>query len=1179
MTKSYTIWSFRPTTSVYPYMGVSAQQHRVCTGLYNVVCSVVRGKIGESQSSSCSFFGIFVGFVIFFYIVTYIMFMNLACAISPLTPSVMYTPSIKPLPSLLTHLNLWSLVINFTEINRCIKSMGDMGDDTSLFNICKYLFCKAFNRPLCGLNIFQKFLSIALDGLSLFLFLLNITLIVMCNPSMLNPGPDSFSVFYNNIQGFINTRDLASELPPLNMTKVHEIHGFIFSNQPDVLIFNETWLKKSILDNEILPDNYKVFRIDRSAKSHPWDPDQPKKFRKNGGGVLIAHRTDLNISSVKFTKLKVKAELLSVIFKTTTGKKICISTFYRVGTLGLENFQEFERHFKTLASNKKLNRHILIGDFNFHEVSWPDGHTSCELQHKFLDFLTSDLGHTQLISNPTHKSGNTLDLIFTNIPALIKNVKILDQNELCLSDHFGVKFNVDMKVKFKDSPKTKSYNYRKANWVRLNNSLRQVNWRAVLDSSDPHTAWPRFKAILSNLCDSCIPKKTIKSRFQPPWFDSRADKIRDKKELWRKRAKDATNETERKACDEKFRSFRREFKKTMNENLRLNVEDESDPALISKKFWSHVKSKSKSTRIPETVRHGDRFRSNLADQANLFNNYFYEQFSEESNYDIDIDYTTDQFYDLRFNSHDVFLILRSINPSKAAGPDGIHGTVLKNCASSLALPISILFNVSFSTGCIPAEWKAALVVPVHKKGDKGSVENYRPISLTSLVMKVFERCIKTALYLACVDKLDTRQHGFVNDKSCTTQMVPFTDDLALALNNRSRMDIIYFDFAKAFDSVSHDIILHKLKNQYNVDGLMLKFIRSYLKDRTQKVVVGGFTSSFLPIKSGVPQGSILGPLLFVLFINDMFSCVSEGTNIALYADDTKIWREILSYNDHIILQNDIDNLFNWSIINKMVFHPHKCKVLSVTRQRNILDNLPFNIYFYSLSRTIIDYVDSQTDLGVEITPRLLWKSHCDKLASKASSKLGLLKRTCHFTVNRRQKRSFYLAIVRSIFEHCSVIWAPQHQYLIEKFSVIQKRAVKWIFGEQFASYSDEVLVEKQRELNILPIKLKFILNDLVMFYKIVNELVPISLPSYISVCEPDDVRYTRRNATIQNLSDRSTYVSSVTPNCDVFKHSFFYRTLHKWNKLPVSVREAFPLSKMKSALSEFLWTADTDWPD
>ena len=211
-----------------------------------------------------------------------------------------------------------------------------------------------------------------------------------------------------DIHGLINTRDLASDSPPLNMTKVHEIHGYILTNRPDIVILNETWLKRSILDSEVLPDNYKVFRLDRSLKSHPIDPMQPKKFRKNGGGILIAHRSDIDISSVKFTKAGVQAELLSVVLRTQSGKKYCISTFYRVGTLDMDNFDQFKKHFIALAEGKKLQRHILVGDFNMPGVSWPDGHTSCQLHLSFVNFLTCDLGHTQLVNIPTHKSGHVL---------------------------------------------------------------------------------------------------------------------------------------------------------------------------------------------------------------------------------------------------------------------------------------------------------------------------------------------------------------------------------------------------------------------------------------------------------------------------------------------------------------------------------------------------------------------------------------------------------------------------------------------------------------------------------------------------------------------------------------------------------------------------------------------------
>ena len=209
-------------------------------------------------------------------------------------------------------------------------------------------------------------------------------------------------------------------------------------------------------------------------------------------------------------------------------------------------------------------------------------------------------------------------------------------------------------------------------------------------------------------------------------------------------------------------------------------------------------------------------------------------------------------------------------------------------------------------------------------------------------------------------------------------MVPFIHDISLTLDNKSKTGIIYFDFVKAFDSVSHDIILRKLKNDFNVDGLMLQFIRSYLQGRQQQVVIGGVASSKLPVISGVPQGSILGPLLFVLFINDMFSCVSPGTNISLYADDSKIWREIILSSDHFTQQSDINKLHQWSVDNKMKFHPSKCKALAVTYQNNILHNLPFTIFQYKLHNTFIEYVRSQVDLGIIVSSKLLWTEQCTK---------------------------------------------------------------------------------------------------------------------------------------------------------------------------------------------------------
>ena len=258
----------------------------------------------------------------------------------------------------------------------------------------------------------------------------------------------------------------------------------------------------------------------------------------------------------------------------------------------------------------------------------------------------------------------------------------------------------------------------------------------------------------------------------------------------------------------------------------------------------------------------------------------------------------------------------------------------------------------------------------------------------------------------------------------------------------------------------------------------------------------------------------------------------------------------------------------------MKFHPSKCKALSVSRQRNVLDNLPFNIFNYMLGESFIDYVSSQKDLGVTITTKLLWGSQIDILISNASSKLGLLMRTCHFTTNKKQKRSFYLTIVRSLFEHCSVIWSPQHASHIAKFDMIQKRAIKWIDGHPYVSYTQEEFSKKQREYDILPMKARFRLNDLKLFYQIVNSLVPIDLPKYITFAGASQTRYTRRTAGIIEGDDTTTLCCSIVPNCDVFSNSYFYRTMKMWNSLPVSVRQASGISLFKSELTRFLWSAE-----
>ena len=1152
-------------------MGISLNTYRARIGLHNCVRCKGIGHVYEQQLLGLSILTEFCRLVF--------------------TAGICMKYILSILCLLIFIIDIFMINNNGHTSSRSNSILGSFEYHCNIVNLAQYrivisclIFCLLYISPVLLLNVFRKGFKNSLNELysrlfhkkskfgcivnlySIWLFALNLLLILLTIPNIVNPGPtaiDNLSVIYQNVQGFVNIR-AKSPSPCFFTSKVLNFQGYIFHEKPDVVILNETWLNESVLASEIFPNNsYKVFRRDRSLKSHPLSKKDPSKFRISGGGVAIAFRSDLDVATTEF-KLKdgvAMAEIISVVVTSVSGSKLCISTLYRVGTLGAENLHEVRNHLQSISSSKSISKHILVGDFNLPKTQWPDGTSPCTVETNFINMF-DDLGMEQYINVPTHKSGNTLDLLLSNSLDLVTDINILPKDAVCSSDHFGMKFKIKLKSKRAKAIKRKIYNLKKANFKAINMELSRMNWDAIVRNCNSDTALERFDTIFTKICDKHIPKVTVKSSFQPPWFDSELDGIC--------KAKNKVLGKFKKTNDPKYleevKALRKKFKKACTQKKMDNVMNSDDPALVKKKFWSFYKSTSNSCRVPETVNYNGKFRSVKGDVANLFNKFFADQFSTPSNYNIKLNFENDPLANIEFKQHTVFDLLRKLNANKAAGPDGFQAKLLKYCANGLAIPLSKLYTKFFKSGSLPNLWKLGNVVPVHKKGDKSSVENYRPISLTCLPMKVFEYCIKDLLMEKIGHKIDVNQHGFLPSKSCLTQLIPFSSNLALALNKSSQVDVIYFDFAKAFDSVNHDIILHKLKNQFGIDGLLLQFFKSYLQDREQKVVIDGCSSNTHPVVSGVPQGSILGPLLFLVFINDMHKAIGPGTDIALYADDTKIWREIILDQDQISLQKDIDNLYQWSTENKINFHPKKCKVLAVTNKR-----LKYE-HSYTLNGTLLDCVESERDLGVLTNGRLNWNAHCEVLARKANQRLGFVRRTCHFIMSSQQRRVLYLSLIRSLFEHCSPVWAPQTSGALNMIDLVQKRAIKWILKEPFVSYSDSEYLRKQRSLDLLPMKSKFLFTDLVLFHKVVYGLVNINFPNYVIKLEPKDVlRPTRRTFSIAEGNDKLTFKCTIIPKVNSFKNSFFVRTTEAWNSLPLSIRVIKVPDLFSSSLKEHLW--------
>ena len=335
----------------------------------------------------------------------------------------------------------------------------------------------------------------ALSVSIIWIYILGMGLIVISNPSIKNPGPGSnLSVCFHNVQGLIPFSQLREDHPKLDNTKCLQFTKFLLETKTDITLLNETWLKGSIRDSELLPtEHFKLFRCDRSTQSHPPDPLDPKKFKRNGGGVAIAVRTDLDIKS-KQLKLGCVAEILAVEFTTATGQKLIICTCYRVVTLGPDNHDRIVGALRSLTRTKKLTKIVLVGDFNLPGVDWSSLASPVPIEQKFVDSFV-DLGLEQCVDQPTHVGGNTLDILLSNSASNVLNLRVAELDSVVEGSHHNpLFFDISMKVPKRKQVKRECFKFSKADWDGLNYDLCHTNWNALFSSRDPNTCSRIFEA-------------------------------------------------------------------------------------------------------------------------------------------------------------------------------------------------------------------------------------------------------------------------------------------------------------------------------------------------------------------------------------------------------------------------------------------------------------------------------------------------------------------------------------------------------------------------------------------------------------------------------------------------------------------------------------------------------------
>jgi hypothetical protein len=554
----------------------------------------------------------------------------------------------------------------------------------------------------------------------------------------------------------------------------------------------------------------------------------------------------------------------------------------------------------------------------------------------------------------------------------------------------------------------------KAEWPAINYALSLLPWD-LLESGSPEEALDIFYDLVHGVTADFVPSRRV-SKKKPLWLSGEtALALQNKRaawKLWKSFPNPHTYAT--------FSHLRRLSRNLLRRDYDNSIKSISDDLIVNpKRFWSLFNSRRKSARLPSIIK-SDLGHFSGAARPSAFNSYFASNFTLPNPQIVLptlLPVCPHSLSTISVLPQEILSLLKSLPPNKATGADALGSLFLHRTADSIHIPLCKLFNRFFASGSFPLDWKRALVTPILKSGPKEEVSNYRPISILPVLSILFERIIHDRLLSFTIPYISPHQHGFLPGGSCATNLTVLHHHITAAFEASSQLDVCYIDFAKAFDSINHALLIHKLANRYNINGPFLSLLANFLTDRTQRVVLDGATSQSLPITSGVPQGSVLGPLLFALFIDDISSvALSNSCEILLYADDCKIYKRISDVCDSQSLQQSLNSLETWCSQWKLKINPLKSRYISFSLKPKAIPNN------YTLFNESIPIASSHNDLGVTFDSKLTFIPHINKIKSKAMSVVGMLYRFTSVT-NPVALKTIFTGCVLPILDYCSIIYS------------------------------------------------------------------------------------------------------------------------------------------------------------
>ena len=494
-------------------------------------------------------------------------------------------------------------------------------------------------------------------------------------------------------------------------------------------------------------------------------------------------------------------------------------------------------------------------------------------------------------------------------------------------------------------------------------------------------------------------------------------------------------------------------------------------------------------------------------------------------------------------------LLDNLKPNKASGPDNIQARFLRVTSDQLSPALILIFQASIEQGVVPNDWRHAKVAPLYKSGksNRSKAVNYRPVSLTCICSKVMEHivCSNLMSHLDDHNILTDLQCGFRQKRSCETQLLATINDISKSLDRGRQIDCILLDFSKAFDKVSHAHLLLKLEH-YGVQGKALNWIRAFLENRTQEVVVKGENSDTVAVTSGVPQGTVLGPALFLVYINDLPQCV--GSTPRLFADDCILYRDVSTHQDAAALQGDLTSLQDWEKMWLMEFAEDKCKVLRITRKtsRNII------LHNYEIHGHFLESVEEGKYLGVTLQHKLSFTPHVNNTIKKAASIRQFLQRNLR-GCSREVKETGYKTFVRPVLEYASTAWDPVGKSTLRhSLEAEQNRAARFVVGDFRRSSSITAILNQLQWQSLAERRAR---ARAVMMYKILNDLVVVPRDFLASSPTPS----VTRGAPLKLLIPQA--------RTDIYRTGFVVSSSMLWNRLPPAVSQAGSIDTFRGQLA------------